>query len=150
MESSDWIVSILIGATIIAWALYYLYRWLYMPHRTKLPFEHEDVELPEPSAETDLLESAGYEIISGKRKISLKIEVDDERLSSSLWVDYFVRKDDEIYAVKTVRRRKPVDWTGSGIRDYFLPYALVYEQVDGVLYMNTELQVIHRIVFHVT
>src|SRR5690606_41034415 len=135
---------------IVCWASYYLHRWLYTPHRTRLPFEFEPVDMPEPSRETDLLESAGYEIISGKRKVELKIEVDDETYTSSLWIDYFVRKNNEVYAVKTVRRRKPVDWTGSGLRDYFLPYALVYEQIDGVLYIQPEQGQIHRIVFHIT
>jgi hypothetical protein len=150
MESSDWIVSILIIIVIAGWSLYHLHRWLYMPHRTRLPFEHEDLEPPSPSPETRMLEEAGYEIISGKRKVLLRIEVDEDRtFTSNLWIDYFVRKDDEIYAVKTMRRRKPVDWTGSGLRDYFLPYALVYDKIDGVLYIHPEHQKIHKIVFHI-
>ncbi|GFR36794.1 hypothetical protein PRECH8_00900 [Insulibacter thermoxylanivorax] len=149
MESVDLYVSILIILVIAGWALYHLYRWLYMPDRITLPFEHEEIPLPEAGEETAMLEAAGYEIISGKRKIKLKIEVDDETLASSLWVDYFVRKDDELYAVKTARRRRPVDWTGSGVRDYFLPYALIYDGIDGVLYLEPELNRIHRIIFHI-
>lgn len=149
MGSADLVVSILIIMVFAGWALYYGYRWLYMPHLNKLPFEHEAIELPEPSEETELLESAGYEIISGKRKISLRIEADEESLSSNLWVDYFVRSEDELYAVKTARKRRPVDWTGSGLRDAFLPYALIYEQLDGVLYLDVEHRSIHKVIFHI-
>gem|GEM_PF-646558 len=149
MGSADLYVTILIIIVVAVWALYHFQKWLYEPYRNKLPFELEDVQLPEPSEETALLEAAGYEIMSGKRKISLSIEADGQSLHSALWVDYFVRKDDEVYAVKTARRRRPVDWTGSGLRDYFLPYALIYDQLDGVLYIEPEHKTIHKICFHI-
>ena len=149
MESSDLYVSILILIVIAVWALYHFNKWLYMPSLKKLPFEHEPIELPEPNEETELLEESGYEIISGKRKIHLKIEANEDILTSSLWVDYFVRMGEEIYAVKTARRRRPIDWTGSGLRDAFLQYALLYEQLDGVLYIEPEVRMVHKITFQI-
>ena len=84
------------------------------------------------------LESEGYTIISGKIKIPLTFQCDDQRYYSRLFIDYIVTQNAQTYVVKVSRRRQPIDWSGAGLRDQLLCYMLFYPQCTGLLYVDME------------
>lgn len=128
------ILVILIILLVIGW--FRFKRWLYSPARLKLPFP---VYSPVPQSEAvRLMELAGYEVICGKKKVSLLVDVDDVPMDSRLFVDYFARKGEELYVVKVARQRQPIQWTGSGVRDKLLPYCYLFSETHGVLYVDVE------------
>ncbi|MFC7440971.1 hypothetical protein [Laceyella putida] len=85
----------------------------------------------------DLLRENGYEVISGKQKVPLSIEVDGKGYDSRLYIDYIARRDGECYIVIVARERKPLRLSGAGLRDFFLTQYLMY-QPDGMLYVDRE------------
>lgn len=136
-ENSDKVVMGLIGVALAIFILYRIYIWLQSSPRSfmkdKIPLNK--VIIPHPSI--DLLEGAGYEIIGGKLKIPLSFKVDGLSLYSRLFIDYVATKEESsFYLVMLARPRKPLDLTGSGLRDTLLPYLLIYPECSGVLYVN--------------
>jgi hypothetical protein len=103
-----------------------------------------DDEIPEDEA-VGLLEAAGYEILSGKKRIPIHVLLNDEPLQSRLFIDYFVQMEDEVYIVKLAKERKPLELTGSGIRDALLCYQLAYPQAAGILYVDLAQRKINKI-----
>lgn len=109
-------------------------KWLSKGHSVGYPFEH-DQEL-ERTEITDFLESNGYTILANKKKVSLRMKVNNETYSSRFFIDYIVRKDEQWYVVKIDRDRKPFEWTGSAVRDSILPYYMQFPDSDGVIIVN--------------
>ncbi|MFD0694985.1 hypothetical protein ACFQZT_12835 [Paenibacillus sp. GCM10027628] len=98
----------------------------------------------------ELLEGAGFDVLAGKTKIPITMTVgDSEQLESRLFIDYFVQKNDEIYLVKLAKERKPLEMTGSSVRDMLLPYSLIYPEAAGVLYVDMGQSKIKKITFHI-
>ncbi|MFD2611890.1 hypothetical protein [Paenibacillus gansuensis] len=120
--------------------IYGLYRrfntWLDEPEKPAVPVDYDSYE-PDGEA-ASLLTDTGYEIIHGKKRIPIEIQMDAQQLESRLFIDYFVRKDDELFAVKVARSRMPVELTGSGLRDSLLIYQLLYGDMSGVIYIDTD------------
>ncbi|GIP58087.1 hypothetical protein [Paenibacillus woosongensis] len=123
-------------------ALLLLYRgfriWLRKPFTlgSGVGFEfNEDIQ-EHPAV--DLLESAGYKIVSDKLKVPLAFRVEEQVLHSRLYIDYVVKKHGEYYLVRRSRERRLVEWTGAGLRREILPYLLLYPDCAGVLYIDTE------------
>jgi hypothetical protein len=96
----------------------------------------------------DLLRSHGYEVVRAKEKVPLEIDVDEETYESRLYIDYVARRDEQWYIVIVARERKPLRMSGAGLRDFFLPYYLLY-QPDGILYVNKEKQTVKLVQFDV-
>ncbi|UUZ94325.1 hypothetical protein LJK87_06995 [Paenibacillus sp. P25] len=95
-----------------------------------------DDEVPEDE-NTALLENKGYTVLSGKKRIPVHIAVGSkETLQSRLFLDYIVEKDDKLYAVKTAKERKPLEMTGSAVRERLLIYQLLIPEAAGVLYID--------------
>ncbi len=95
-----------------------------------------------------LLKENGYELISGKQKIPMTIELDDQSYESRLYIDYIVKKENDWYLVFVERLRKPLKRYGPGLRDMFLSYYLLY-QPAGILYVTKD-QHIHVIEFDIS
>lgn len=137
-SSFDRLLMFLIAAIL----LYIGYRsfrtWVRRPFGLKsgIGFEMNEQILEHPAV--DLLEQAGYEVISDKLKIPLAFKVDERTLHSRLFIDYIAVKDREFYLVRTARERMQVDWTGSGLRRDFLPFLLLYPECAGLLYVDAE------------
>nr|WP_237690659.1 hypothetical protein [Paenibacillus caui] len=119
--------------------------WLYRPAPFKPGIGFEVNERIERTPSVDLLEQRGYEVVSGKLKVPLAFDCDEQLLYSRLFIDYVAHKDGEYFLVKEARDRKPVDWTGSGVRDALLPYLLLYPDCEGLLYINGEINEIRKI-----
>ncbi|MGG6309702.1 hypothetical protein [Paenibacillus macerans] len=135
---SDGLLMLLI-AGIAAYLLYRGFRsWVRKPFtlRSGIGFEMNEEILEHPAV--DLLEQAGYEVVSDKLKVPLAFRIDREVVHSRLFIDYIVVKNGEFYLVRTARERLPIEWTGSGVRRELLPYLLLYPDCAGVLYVDPE------------
>jgi len=133
-SQSDIFVLIFILAGMLFWIYLRIKRWVRSPLRLRLPFPAAS---PVPSNEAvRLLVDAGYEVISGKKKVPLIVELDEEVLDSRLFVDFFARKDHELYVVKVSNQRLPVQWSASGIRERFMIYHDLFKETHGVLYVD--------------
>lgn len=116
-----------------------------------IPSIPEDNEPVSEDEVTQLLTEEGYEIVSGKQRIPIRITVDGEEdaMQSRLFIDYFAEKEGLYYAVKLARDRKPLEMRGSAIRDRLLVYQLVYPQTAGVLYVEPGQRKVNLIVFEI-
>ncbi|MDU2242435.1 MAG: hypothetical protein E7E23_17850 [Paenibacillus sp.] len=135
---SDGLLMIVI-AGIGAFLLYRGFRsWVRKPFslRSGIGFEMNEEILEHPAV--DMLEQAGYEVVSDKLKVPLTFRVDGELLHSRLFIDYIAVKNGEFYLVRTARERLPIEWTGSGLRRELLPFLLLYPECAGVLYVDPE------------
>jgi hypothetical protein len=149
MQSGDGLIIFLVLLVFGFW----LFR--YIRNRMVDKVQQGGLSIPEDesiSADevTQLLEKEGYIIISGKQRIPIQIAVnEDDPLLSRLFIDYFVEREGLYYAVKTARERKPMDLTGSSIRDHLLVFQLLYPQTAGVLYVDSKQHSVLRIAFQV-
>lgn len=144
--NQDVIVFILVVAGFLAWGMIAFRRWLYEKPFVKVPESKEAKDLSDEAAE--LLRKHGYDVIHGKWKVQIKVHVDERELGSSLFIDYFAKRGSDVYAVKVAKSRKPIDLTvGSTVREHLLPYALLYEETAGVLYVDTNQRKIYQIRF---
>ncbi|GIP48491.1 hypothetical protein IM700_007960 [Paenibacillus sp. DXFW5] len=135
---SDGILMVVI-AGIGAYLLYRgFHSWVRKPFslRSGIGFEMNEEILEHPAV--DMLEQAGYEVISDKLKVPLTFRVDGELLHSRLFIDYIAVKNGEFYLVRTARERLPMEWTGSGLRRDLLPFLLLYPECAGVLYVDPD------------
>ena len=142
-RQSDIFMLVLLVIALSGWLYWRFKRWLYAPTRIRLPYD-EPSAIPRNEA-VRLLEEAGYKVISGKKRIPLIIEMDDEVLDSRLFVDLFARKDHELYVVRFARERQLIQWTASGIRDKLMIYAYLFKEVHGVLYVDVQEKLVRKI-----
>lgn len=133
----DWVI-ILIAAGFLIWLLIKrLGRWLHEPPSARLRkiAQAGGVEANDPVVL--MLRTRGYEVLSGKHRIPLKVEVDESRpVATRLYFDYLALKDDRYYIVKLERARDPLDWTASGLRERLLVYALLFPDCEGIMIVS--------------
>lgn len=118
---------------MIGWVIRRFDRWLHEPPGSKLRklALAGGVELDET---TQLLQTHGYEVLSGKHRISLGVVVDEGPvMPTRLYFDYLAIKENKYYLVKIDRQRQPMDWTASGLRERLLVYALLFPDCEGML-----------------
>jgi hypothetical protein len=146
MYRGDSLILLLLSLFIIGWLIYLFRGWLMAPPKTRYAIE-PDPEIPVTEA-VELLEFAGYQVLTGKRRIPVTIQVNDRtELESRLFVDHFAAVEDKLYVVKLARDRKPLEWTGSAVRDQLLVYQLLYQDADGILYVDPKQKSIEKIRF---
>lgn len=144
VQPGDSFALILIVVTILyflirKWLPFTFTEWLFQSSKKK-----DDIRGKVPK----LLEESGYELVSGKTKVPMSIEMDDQTYESRLYVDYIVKRENDWYLVFTERTRKPLKRYGPGLRDQFLSYFLLY-QPTGILYVTMDQQ-IHVINFDIS
>lgn len=148
MYRGDSGILFLLCLFIAGWLFVLFRRWLTAPPRVKR-FIEPDEEIPVTDA-VELLEYSGYEVLTSKRRIPIAVTVNDEReLESRLFIDHFAAEGDKLYVVRLARERKPLDMTGSGLRDQLLVYQLLYEQAEGILYVDPKQRTIDKITFKI-
>ncbi|MFX3633587.1 MAG: hypothetical protein ACE3L7_24875 [Candidatus Pristimantibacillus sp.] len=148
-EYGDWFFMLVAGGLLLIWLYRSFYRWLHTPisvNRLKLG---NGGELAADDENIVYLEQAGYEVISGKHRIPVAIDLDGEPLTSRLYIDYIAEYEDKMYIVKTARDRMPIDWTGSGVRDRLLIYSLLLPECSGILFVDVKEQIIRKIMFQI-
>jgi hypothetical protein len=144
--NDDVLVLLLVIFAFFSWGWFAFRRWLYKKPDVKAP-EADPNKLPKGGV-VDVLTDHGYEVTHGKWKVEMTVHVGDQRLGSSLFVDYFAKRDGNVYVVKVAKLRKPLDLSvGSAVREQLLPYALLYEDTAGVLYVDTNSRKVHQIRF---
>jgi len=148
MQTGDPIVVVLIVALMLVW-LYVAAKRKYR-NRWRAPDipRHSEVFVPSDEA-VRLLEEAGYDILAGKVRLPVYVELDGNVLESRLFIDAFAEKDGETYIVRLARERKPIEMTGSSLRDHLLVYHLLYPQTAGVLYVDLPAGAIRVVKFEV-
>ena len=148
MQTGDPIVVVLIVALMLVW-LYVAAKRKYR-NRWRVPDipRHSEVFVPSDEA-VRLLEEAGYDILAGKVRLPVYVELDGNVLESRLFIDAFAEKDGETYIVRLARERKPIEMTGSSLRDHLLVYHLLYPQTAGVLYVDLPAGAIRVVKFEV-
>ncbi len=117
-----------------------------LPRPGKIPVD----DVIEQNETVELLEGAGFDVISAKQRIPVYITVNDtEEFESRLYIDYFARKAGEYYIVKVAKERRPVELKGAAMRDAWLSYSLLYPEASGVLYVDMQTRKIKKISFSV-
>jgi hypothetical protein len=146
MQSGDELVLLLIIGIIGIAVWVAVRRWLTAVSQPKWELIPDD-EIPVTEA-VAMLENAGYEVMTTKRKVPIRMILDDEEeLFSRYYVDHFAQSGTDWYVVKIARTRKPLEIRGSAIRDHLLPYQLIYLEAAGVLYVDVALNKIVKIQF---
>ena len=148
MQTGDPFVVVLIVALMLVWLFVaakrkYRNRW----RGPDIP-PHSEVFVPSDEA-VRLLEEAGYDILAGKVRLPVYVELDGNVMESRLFIDAFAEKDGETYVVRLARERKPIEMTGSSLRDHLLVYHLLYPQTAGVLYVDLPAGAIRVVKFEV-
>lgn len=148
MEQGDVKVILLILIIFAGYLFWRFNRWLKgsTSKRMRIP---SNADVPQDDV-VELLEGAGFDVLAGKTKIPIAMTINDrDVLESRLFVDYFAEKEGQLLLVKVARERKPLEMTGSGVRDMLLPYSLLYPEAEGILYVDMAVQKIKKITFHI-
>ncbi|MGG1515245.1 hypothetical protein ABE504_07515 [Paenibacillus oryzisoli] len=148
MEQGDVKVILLILIIFVGFLFWRFNKWLKgpMPKRVRV---RSDADVPQDDV-VELLEGAGFDVLAGKTKIPITMTINDrDVLESRLFIDYFAEKDGQLLLVKVARERKPLEMTGSGVREMLLPYSLMYPEAEGILYVDLAVQKIKKITFHI-
>jgi hypothetical protein len=129
-----------------------LFGWVYVKLKKKYSEDEWHVPNGVPAGDLDseivmLLEQAGYTVIEGKQRIPIRIQADSDLLETRLFIDGLVEREDELFVVRLARERKPMDWTGSSIRDHLLSIQLLYRSAAGVIYIDPRSGFLHQIRF---
>lgn len=148
MEQGDVKVILLILIIVVGIIFWRFQRWLDGPKKKRRRIPRHS-EIPQDEV-VELLEGAGFDVLAGKTKIPISMTINErEQLESRLFIDYFAQKEEQIYLVKVAKERKPLEMTGSAIRDILLAYSLIYPEADGLLYVDMALNKIKKITFHI-
>lgn len=126
-------------------AYLWLRRWLNEPVPRRLPIPTD--EAPPRGEAAKLLEEHGYEVIAGKYRLPISIKVDGKHYQSRYFIDMFASKGEDMYMVKLARDRLPMEWTGSGIRDRLLPYYMLFDEIEGIVYVDVKSRTVTTITF---
>ncbi|WNR42545.1 hypothetical protein [Paenibacillus roseipurpureus] len=146
MEQGDVSVILLIGIGAIVILFWRMRNWNNKRVGGRIP-EQSNVPVDDV---VELLEGAGFDVLAGKTKIPITMTVNErEQLESRLFIDYFVQKDEQVFVVKVARERKPLEMSGSAVRDMLLPYSLLYPEAQGILYVDMTVSKIKKITFHI-
>lgn len=148
MQSGDGLVIFLIILALGLWAFLYIRGRLKESVDEGVPVNFLPEEEVEEDEATRLLNNHGYHVICGKKRIPIGIQVNgQETLHSRLFFDYIAEKDGSYFTVKLAKERKPLERTGSSVRDRLLIYQFIYPQTAGVLYVDVQENKIDRFIF---
>ncbi|BBI33090.1 hypothetical protein [Cohnella abietis] len=145
----DWIVMLAAASLMIWWLFRRFDHWLHEPPSSRLRklaaaggVEDDDT--------VHLLQENGFEVLSGKHRISLGVILDDGPVRPTrLYFDYLALKESKYYLVKHERARQPMEWTASGLRERLLVYALLFPDCEGIIIVNAQEQQLKTVRFKV-
>lgn len=130
----DWVIMLAAASFMIWWIFKRFGRWLHEPPGSRLRKLARAGGVVQEDVHVILLQSKGYEVLSGKHKVTLGVELDDGTPKPTrLYFDYLAKKEDKYYLVKLERARQPLDWTASGLRESLLVYALLFPDCEGII-----------------
>lgn len=142
----DWIIMLAAAALMVWWVFKRLGKWLHEPPGSRLRKLARAGGVILQDDNVIILQEKGYEVLSGKHRITLGVELDDgPSRPTRLYFDYLAKKDDKYYLVKLERARQPLDWTASGLRESLLVYALLFPDCEGIIIItliNRQLKIV--------
>ncbi|REK66035.1 hypothetical protein [Cohnella laeviribosi] len=145
----DWLLFLTAAGLLLLWLWRRFNLWLLEPPNARLRRLANAGEV-EPSEAVALLEEQGFEVLSGKHRIPLRVAVDDQPSQPTrLYFDYLAQKDHKYYLVKMERWRNPMEWTASGLRERLLPYALLFPESDGIVVVDLKERIVRTVRFKV-
>lgn len=147
MQKGDVYSIMLIVIGLAVWFFFVLRRHWQWPVWTKLPLEAQTGAPPQDIV--NLLEEAGYEWVCGKVKIPISVDVNGKTMETRLFVDGVVKQDRHYYLIRLMRERKPMEWTGSSLREHLLVYHLLYKQMEGILVIDPKFRTITNVSFKI-
>lgn len=146
MQQGDSVVLVLVALILGIWGLRSFAKWWTAPPSRGWELK-PDPEIPVTEA-VALLEQSGYEVMTLRRRVPLVIVVDDEQeLESRMVIDHFARKGDKLYIIKLARDGQPLDFSAEGLCKELLGYHLLYEEAEGILYVDSIQGTIRKIQF---
>jgi hypothetical protein len=148
-QIGDWLLLLIGACLMVWWVLRRIYRWLQEPASARLRRLAQRGNVV-PDETTAMLEEAGFKVLAGKHRIPLGVKIDDEPvMSTRLFFDYLVSKDDQYFLVKLERPRQPTEWTASGLRERYLVYALLFPDCEGIVVADPKQNQIRTVRFRV-
>lgn len=120
----------------------------FRPFLRRLPIQIGWVNLYETDPLEQLLHRKGYRLIRKHIRVPILFSAGDETHKTRIFVDGVAKKEGKWYLVRIARARKPLLYTGSGMRDEFIPFALL-RKWDGILYVNLKEESLQQISFQV-
>lgn len=150
-RSGEIFVFFLVTIVVAYWGYRMFQRWLHSAPRLRLPLTLKDQEAFPPDEHlSDILLEAGYELLTGKQRVPIRIDVDGEAMRSRYFIDGVARDEESWYVVKVSRARQNLEWTGSSLRDKLLPYALLFDEAAGILYVDLDDLSVRKIRFEMS
>jgi hypothetical protein len=146
----DWVIMGIAALAVLYMIYRMLYRWLHHTPgtRTRLLLTADTEPVDAEDEGVQLIEERGYTVTHGKLKVPITITIDEEEhLYSRLFVDMIAYREGEYYVVLRARERRPIDWTGSGVRDQLLVYSLLIPECRGLLYLDMGAATLYEIEF---
>ncbi|NLZ92843.1 MAG: hypothetical protein GX922_02305 [Firmicutes bacterium] len=137
MEKKDWII---LGLLVLIFSI----RWL--TTRTsritgKKPGKSQGKAV-------QILEDAGYEIITAKPTLAVKMEIDEQQHIFDLKNDFLVKRDGKRYLVHIRRDTKPVRLQSKLWRSSLLRDVLAF-RVNGMLILHLEKGTLQEVRFRI-
>lgn len=126
LERGDSFVYVLIVLLLVAWA------WYFAKKRRGLSSD----TIPSSGKLVELLKEEGYDIVSGKTKIPVKVDIGDRETDVIMSVDCIVRQNGRKYVVK-VEREEGEAVTVRRVRERFLAVCLAF-QADGIVVVSAD------------
>lgn len=124
LERGDGFVYVLI--------VFLMVLWLWRPWKRK---SSTTKDVPSSGKMVNLLKDEGYEIVSGKVKMPLTLQIGERETDSVISADFLVKQHGRTYAVK-IEREEGETLSAKRIREHYLSVCLAF-QTDGVVIINT-------------
>ncbi|MFS1512231.1 hypothetical protein VQL36_07350 [Chengkuizengella sp. SCS-71B] len=144
-HEKDLLVLLLIVISVLVWFFFLVRKWFKTAMRSNIPLH----EASEPKGKAiSILERYGYDVIAGKLVVPIQINMDGADFSSRFYIDYIATKDNKDYIVLLAKHRQEINWkAGSSIRDHFFNYAILYDKIEGIIYVDLSNNTIKKIIF---
>lgn len=153
MLAGDRFIILLLSIIILYW-IYRMVRKSFVSTTDTTQTMKEAVWSIEPddhilmTKAVELLEEAGYRVLTEERVVPLTFNVNGSiQLSGMMIIDHFVEDDEGIYVVKVAEGvgGQSFALTADMIQDELLPYVLLYPEAVGAVYVDIVRQAVHRI-----
>lgn len=146
----DWLIMFIAAGIMLWWVVRRFDRWLHEPPDERLRKLALDGPVPMDDEAASFIESHGYEVLSGKHRVTFGVSVDEGPAQSTrLYFDYLARKDNLYYLVKLERARQPIEWTASGLRERLLVYQLLFPDCEALIVADPQNNQLRTVKFKV-
>lgn len=125
LERGDLFVYVIIALFIVCWGVH---LWKKNQPSTS--------SVPKSGKLVSLLEAEGYDIVSGKMKIPLRLSVGEREMDSAITADYLVEQNGRTYIV-VKEKEEDEKLTAKYIKERYLVDCLTF-RADGLIVINSD------------